>query len=301
MDLEVTASAPAKPRAGTPTLPHLYFPAVEGFGETYRRVMLNNYFSRLRAGSSLPVVAELPIDDYGVPAAGSLVFAQHGSEVRLVGEDQALLEAGRRVFDFNQMGKRVKLVHARLSQLPVENDTFDLGWNFDQLLIQPSPEAFIREMARVCKAVFICVPNARNYGQYPHFIYHKLKGGKTCAYVQPRAWMARRPIIQVLEGLGMVVVDQGLIDVPWWPGFPELPDLVRSLLGRGLRVSPHRRPPEPPATAQEEAEWQARVQRAAFIERSRLPMAARELFAHNVYVLAVKPQYRHTLQLAPAA
>ncbi len=297
MDAQAAATGPVAPPAAAGRPLHLYFPAVEGFGETYRRVMLNEFFTRLLAGSQVQRVAELPLDDYGVVGAGSLVFAQHGRQVCLVSDDQPLLDAGRRVFHLNGLAEGLATLHAPLTALPLPDDSFDLGWNFDRLLVQPSPPDFLREMARVCKAVFVCVPNARNYGQYAHYLYHRVRGDR-CAYVEPRAWMARRPVRATLEQLGLEIVEEGLIDVPWWPGFPELPDLVRSALGKPAAGSPLRQAPVPIASAAEERAWLDKVQRAGVIERSRLPDAIRQLFAHNVYVLAVKPQHR--VMLAPA-
>jgi hypothetical protein len=288
----VTAgTAPAAPPA-----PQLYFPAVEGFGETYRRVMLNEYFERLLAGTRLETVAELPLDDYGVPGAGSLVFAQAGCRVSLVSDDDTLLGAGERVFALNGLSHQLQLVHGPLAALPLADNAFDLSWNFDRLLVQPSPRDFLRDMARVSKAVFVCVPNAGNYGQYAHYVYHRLRGDR-CAYVEPRGWMARAPVRAALEAVGLQVVEHGLIDVPWWPGFPELPDLVRGWLGRPPAGSPLRQTPVPPATAEEAERWRAKVEQAGFIERSRLPEFVRQLFAHNVYVLAVKPEFGEALNL----
>jgi hypothetical protein len=281
------AEAPARP-------PYLYFPAVEGFGETYRRVMLNAYFERLLARGQVQTVAELPLDDYGVPGAGSLVFARHGCTVSLVSDDAALLSAGERVFAINDYGAQLRIVDGALTALPLPDDAFDLGWNFDRLLVQPDPAAFLGEMARVCKAVFVCVPNARNYGQYAHLVYHRLRGDR-CAYVEPREWMDRRPVRAALERAGLQVVEAGVIDAPWWPGFPELPDLARRLLGRPSAGSPLRQAPVPIETAAELERWQTKVQGASFIERSRLPEVVRQLFAHNVYVLAVKPRFRSVL------
>ena len=275
---------------------HLYFPAVEGFGETYRRVMLNQFFSDLLDRARIQTVAELPLDDYGVVGAGSVIFAQRGCHVRLVADDRSLLVDGMSVFEHNRLQRAVTLVQAPLTALPVPDNSYDLGWNFDRLLTLPSPPDFLREMARVCKAVFVCVPNAHNYGQYAHYAYHKLRGDR-CAYVEPRAWMARRPVREALQQVGMEVVKEGLIDVPWWPGFPELPDLVRRVLGKRLSDSPLRQKPVPPASVAEEQQWLNKVAGASFIERSKLPEVVRQFFAHNVYVLAVKPQFRGELGL----
>ena len=275
---------------------HLYFPAVEGFGETYRRVMLNEFFGELLDRARIQTVAELPLDDYGVVGAGSVIFAQRGCHVRLVADDRSLLVDGMSVFEHNRLQRAVTLVQAPLTALPVPDNSYDLGWNFDRLLTLPSPPDFLREMARVCKAVFVCVPNAHNYGQYAHYVYHKLRGDR-CAYVEPRAWMARQPVREALQQAGMEVVKEGLIDVPWWPGFPELPDLVRRMLGKRLSDSPLRQKPVPPASVAEEQQWLNKVAGASFIERSKLPEVVRQFFAHNVYVLAVKPQFRGELGL----
>jgi hypothetical protein len=288
--------AAADLNGGTRSHTHLYFPAVEGFGETYRRVMLNEYFGRLLDRAHIQTVAELPLDDYGVVGAGSVLFAERGCHVRLVSDDRSLLVAGMGVFEHNRLQQGVQLIQGPLTALPIPDNSFDLGWNFDRLLTVPSPPDFLREMARVCKAVYVCVPNAHNYGQYAHYVYHKLRGDR-CAYVEPRAWMARRPVRETLRQVGLEVVDEGLIDVPWWPGFPELPDLVRSLLGKRLADSPLRQKPVPPASQAEERQWLDKVARAAFIERSRWPEFVRQFFAHNVYVLAVKPAFRAALGL----
>lgn len=290
-----TLTAPATNGRAT-THAHLYFPAVEGFGETYRRVMLNEYFSQLLDRSQIKTVAELPLDDYGVVGAGSVIFALRGCQVRLVSDDRSLLVAGMQVFEHNRLQQAVSLVQGPLTDLPVPDNAYDLGWNFDRLLTLPSPEAFLSEMARVCKAVFVCVPNAHNYGQYAHYVYHRLRGDR-CAYVEPRAWMARQPVRAALQRAGLEVVDEGVIDVPWWPGFPELPDLVRRLLGKRLADSPLRQQPVPPASPAEEQQWLDKVQKSSFIERGRWPAVVKQFFAHNVYVLAVKPQFRGSLGL----
>jgi hypothetical protein len=92
------------------------------------------------------------------------------------------------------------------------------------------------------------------------------------------------PVIRALEANGMEIVRQGLIDVPWWPGFPELPALARRLLKPAA--------PDPTDLALDEPRITAlmrKAERATFIERSRAPMALRRPFAHNLYVLARHP------------
>ena len=135
--------------------------------------------------------------------------------------------------------------------------------------------------------MLVIVPNAWNYGQPGHWLYHRV-AGRPCDFVGPRRWLAVGPVAAALESHGMEIVQRGLIDVPWWPGFPELPAMVRRVLKPWA-------PPHQPDTndlsvdGPELAALLGKAERATFIERSRLPLWLRTPFAHNLYVLARHP------------
>jgi hypothetical protein len=146
----------------------------------------------------------------------------------------------------------------------------------------------------------VIVPNAYNYGQYAHYLYHRVRAS-TCDYVGPRALTRSAPVRDALKRRGMAIIDEGLIDIPWWPLFPELPNLIRGALRRAPVVfDPAQRPelnPDvvPPAAV---PELKRRIHRAAVIERSSwVPGFIKFLFAHSVYVLGCKPRFRKALGL----
>ncbi len=286
-----TPQAAARPR------PHLYYPA-EGFGAVYRRVMVNDYFSALIRRTAIRSVAELPLDSYGIVGAGSLLFTELGCEVTLVSDDRATLRRAQALMEFNQV-EGVRYLYCPLERVPVAPDTFDLTWSFDRLQATSDPAALLAELCRVSKATLVSVPNVDNYGQLPHYLYHRLTG-TTCEYVGPRGWMLHAPIREALLRGGMEIVDEGWIDVPWWPGFPELPNLVRGLLGRApVEINGEGVPEASPEVVPPAAlpQMMRRVARSALIERGRWPAVVRRLFAHNLFVLGCKPEHRRALGL----
>jgi len=278
--------------------PHLYYPA-EGFGALYRRTMLNDFFTRLIGRTSIRTVAEVPLDSYGIAGAGSLIFAQLGRRVTLVSDEESVLDRARALMSFNGVSG-IDYLSTPLSSIDAATDAFDLTWSFDRVQALCYPLTVLHEVCRISKAAMVIVPNAHNYGQHAHYLYHRL-AGTTCDFVGPRRWMRRAPIRDALCRGGMTIVDEGIIDAPWWPGFPELPNIIRSLLGRppvtlkGAGVAESS--PKVVAPADLPA-LRRKVERSAFIERGRLwPGIVKLLFAHNVYVIGCKPQHRCELGL----
>lgn len=279
---------------------HLYYPD-EGFGNVYRRVITNHFFADLVRHSNIRTVAEVPLDPYGIVGAGSLIFTQLGTQVTLISDDKQVLDRAEALMSFNSVTD-VSYLHSSIYKMSVPDDAFDFTWNFDRLQTLTDPARFLRELCRISKATMVSVPNASTYGQYPHYVYHLLTR-TTCEYVGPRAWMLRAPIRKFLQHNGMQTVKDGVIDVPWWPGFPELPNLARRLIGRPPvevqvldgevpEVNPHYVPSSGLSALRR------KVKRSAFIELGRFsPTFLKVLFAHNVYVIGCKPRYREELGL----
>jgi len=262
--------------------PELYFPQ-EGFGALYRRRVLNELLVRLVDEVGAETVAEVPLDEYGVAGAGSLIFGVLGCETTLVSSSEGLLERAARTWR-ERIAAEPRLLCVRPCDLPDPKATFDLSWSFDRLQAEPAREEVLAQQARVSRHVLIIVPNAWNYGQPWHWLYHKVCRSR-CDFVGPRRWLALRPVAQALEANGMEIMRRGLIDVPWWPGFPEAPALARRLM------RPWAAPPKPDLTnlgvdADQITALLRKAERATFIERSRVPQPLRALFAHNLYVLA---------------
>jgi hypothetical protein len=279
-------------------LVHYYYPA-EGFGNLYRRVITNDYFTNLIRRTKIRNVAEIPLDSYGIVGAGSLIFTQLGCQVTLVSHRENVLERAQTLMNFNGISG-VRFLHSQYESISIPDNYFDLTWNFDRLQTLPDPVGVLREISRISKAIFVSVPNAHNYGQYAHWVYHQIKG-TNCEYVGPRKWMLRGLVRETLMNLGMEIIEEGVIDVPWWPGFPEFPNLVRGLLGRAqVAIDEEGIPEKNPVyvSPKEVPLLRQKVERAAFIEKGRrIPSLVKLMFAHNLYVFGCKPQYRQDLGL----
>ena len=277
---------------------HLYYPA-EGFGCLYHRTMLNDFFTNLIGGSKIHSVAEAPLDSYGMVGAGSLVFTQLGRKLTLVSHDKALLDRGCALIEFNAI-PNVSYLHSPLDNIPVAADTFDFSWSYERIQAVPNPLAVVDELCRVSKAVMVVVPNKYNYGQYAHYLYHRVSG-TTCDYVGPNPLMRPGPIREMFQQRGLVILKEGMIDVPWWPLFPELPNLVRRLFrGTAVTIDPRKSPEVNPqvVSLSDVSRLRQRVEKAAIIERSPwVPRLITLLFAHSAYVIGCKPRYRAQLGL----
>lgn len=277
---------------------YLYYP-VEGFGCLYHRTMLNDFFTKFIGESKINSVAEAPLDSYGMVGAGSLVFTQLGRKLTLISQNKGLLARGSSLFEFNAIPD-ITCLHSALDHIPVAADAFDFSWSYERIQAVPNASAVVDELCRVSKAVMIVVPNKYNYGQYAHYFYHRVSG-TTCDYVGPNTLMRPKPIREMLQRRGLVILREGMIDIPWWPLFPELPNLVRRLLGRKVViVDPAEKPEVNPRVVPptEIPELRRRVQRAAIIEHSSLlPQFLKLLFAHSMYVIGCKPRYRSQLGL----
>ena len=270
---------------------YLYYPD-EGFGTIYRRVMLNDFFTKLLDQAKIQTVAEIPVDPYGIIGAGSLIFTRMGATVTLISEDMNVLRRARALMEFN-CASEVCYLQSLVYRIPVPDNRFDFTWNFDVLLTLTDQKKFLRELCRVSKATLVVIPNACSYGQYLHHIYHLITN-TTCMHAGPRSWMKTAPN-------GMTIIAEGIIDVPWWPSFPELPNMVRRLLGHSpVGVDGHGIPEANPRVVQPEElpSMYSAVARSAFIERGCLwPRPVKQVFAHNLYVMGCKPEHRQALGL----
>lgn len=280
-----------------PTPIHLYYPD-EGLGALYRRTMLNEYFANLIRRTNIHTVAEVPVDSHGIIGAGSLIFADLGCDVTLISDDREVLTRAQALMDFNNV-QGIRYLHSPLDHISAEGNAFDLAWNFDGLLPVPDQAQLLREMSRIAKSAYVVVPFAYSYGQLMHYVYHSLTR-TSCDVSGPRHWMHKQPIQHVLGEENMVMLDDGFIDVPWWPSFPELPNMVRGLLGRAPVQVPEGGIPEANpnyVTPEDLPEMKDKVERSAFVERGKWPGLVRRFFAHNLYVFGCKPEYRHALGL----
>ena len=261
----------------------------EGLGLVYERVVLNEYLEGLVHRYGIRQVLEAPIYGMaGVTGINSVVLAQLGCHVVLVDDNHERLQAVERIWKELGLSARVVLSPA-MRALPFPSRSFDLAWQWAGLWYLFSPSALLRELCRVSRRlVFIAMPNPRQPGYLlrKHFLQREF-----FEHVDER-WTDLSRVEAVLTSQGFRTIERGVMDVPPWPD-TVMP--AAELLSRlGLRWACLQR-----RFSGDSWRWSTMdyyrgkrpdlprsVRRYMWLERSRLPLWLKRLWAHHNYVLA---------------
>jgi len=266
----------------TDSRPQLYDFA-EGLGSIYGRYVRKHLCQRLIAGHCVRTVLEVPCNAesyFASPGTQSVVFAEEDCEVTLLHPEKEIVTKTR---DFwNALGLRDTLVlhHTDLYHLPFKDDQFDLVWDFDYIPLFDDPGRFIAEMTRVSSnLIMIIVPNSKNIGYPLHSLLNILK--RRQSLWGSRKWMTIKPVKQVLQSLGMEIIESGLVDMPPWPGFDAL-----NVIGQFVR----RNTVEARKDQRTDEEVEQMLSKLTFIEYAPLPEVLKTPFAHQRYIIGQQPR-----------
>lgn len=252
----------------------------EGFGSVYGRYVRKRFSLRLLEDYDIRTVLEAPCNAesyFASPGTQSVVFGQAGCEVALLHHDQEVVEKTREAWSALGLNGFTCEQHEDYQELPYEDASFDLVWNFDALPLMAGPAKCAAEMVRVARlAVLVIVPNRANVGYPVHALKTLLT--RTPSPWGSARWMAAGPVKRALEEAGAQVVDTGVIDIPPWPGFDAM-----GVLGRAIRKK--RIDQAPPGSDQE---VERMLQKFTPLEYGRLPRLLKLPMAHQLYVLAEK-------------
>ncbi|MDH7485204.1 MAG: methyltransferase domain-containing protein [Anaerolineae bacterium] len=265
----------------------------EGLGLVYERFVLNDFLLALRAKHSIQTVLEAPLFGMaGVSGINSVALAQAGCEVTLV-DDNAERAAGvRRIWDELGLDAAVLEVEpADWGNLPFDDDSFDLAWDWAALWYLPDAGALLRELARTSRhLVFVAMPNRRQVG----YFLRKYVLDRDFFQAVDERWVDMGRIRRELEDVGLRIVEQGVLDVPPWPDTVMPAGEVLKRLGlRSKKL-------EQQFTGDswqwstmayylgQQPELYERVMRYAWLDRARLPWRLKALWAHHRYLLAGK-------------
>jgi ubiquinone/menaquinone biosynthesis C-methylase UbiE len=261
--------------------PRLYDFA-EGFGSVYGRYVRKRLSQRLIRQYGIRSVLEAPCNAesyFASPGTQSVVFAQAGCQVTILHPDREIVDKTRDFWERLGLRDTPVIHHADLYHLPFPDNQFDLVWNFDYVPLFDDPPRFIAEMARVSRdLVMVIVPNRANIGYPLHALENKLSG-KTSLWGSS-AWMAMRPVEQVMRRLGLDVVEHGLVDSPPWPGFDALAPLGKLVRRNTVQ--------KPGADERTDADVEQMLKKFTFVEDGPLPTPVKALFTHQLYVVGRK-------------
>ena len=271
----------------------------EGLGLVYERFVLNDFLLALRQEHGIESVLEAPLFGMaGVSGINSVAFAQAGADVTLVDEHAERLAAVDRIWSELDLPARF-VHHTDWGQLPFPDDAFDLTWNWAALwhLSDRSPhgaqrpEALLRELVRVARrVVFVAMPNRVQVG----YLLRKYVLERDFVDYVDEQWADIGRVRRTLEGAGLRIVRQGVLDVPPWPDTVMPASEVLERLGIRSRKLEGQFSGDSWQWSTmayylgQQPELYERVMRYAWLDRAPIPWRIKAVWAHHRYVVGLK-------------
>ncbi len=263
----------------------------EGLGLVYERFVLNDFLADLAQRHHVQSVLEAPLYGMaGVSGINDVVFARTGIPVTAVDDTPARLDGVRRIWqdDLRLPIDLVEIAPNQWSRLPFPDAHFDLAWQWAGLWYIQDPAGLLRELARTSRnLVFVAMPNNIQVGYW----LRKLVIDREFFRTHDESWTDIGRIRRILEGAGVEIIDQGVLDVPPWPDtVMPAADVLKRLgvrsaaledrfTGDGWRWSTMA------YYLGEEPDLYDRVMRYAWLDHAPLPWQLKTIWAHHRYLL----------------
>jgi hypothetical protein len=263
----------------------------EGLGLVYERFVLNDFLLRLKGRYGFANVIEAPLYGMaGVSGINSVALARIKTPVTLVDDNAERLAGVHRIWD--ELGLPAKFASVDdWSKLPFEDNSFEFAWNWAAIWHLKDPAALLRDLVRVSnKLVFVAVPNPVQVG------YQVRKHIVEPEFVKEidERWTDIALVRRTLEGLGVRILDQGVLDTPPWPDtvMPASQLLAKvgirskklqgKFQGEGWRWSTM------DYYLDRDPALHPRVMKYDRLERWRLPWRIKQIWSHHRWVLGKK-------------
>lgn len=186
----------------------------EGLGLVYERFVLNDFLLNLKGRYGFANVIEAPLFGMaGVSGINSVALARIKTPVTLVDDNAERLAGVQRIWGELGLPAHFSQV-ADWSRLPFPDNSFEFAWNWAAIWRLKDPAALLSELVRVSnKLVFVAVPNPVQVG------YQVRKHIVEPEFVQEvdERWTNIGMIRRTLEGMGVAILEQGVLDTPPWP------------------------------------------------------------------------------------
>jgi len=204
----------------------------EGLGTTYERFILHRYFERLV--KSYPVQSVLEVPSFGmtgVSGINSLWWGYKGVPTTVVDTDEERVEKSKNVWKKLQYSADFRVVD-NIHQLPFDDKSFDLSWNFAALWFVQDMARFVAELSRVTRnVIFICVPNTAGLGFKLRSFFNK---DEVSGFFPKQIWP--KSFDPEFEQAGWKLIDRGYLDIPPWPDIAMKKEDMLRKAGLGFLV-----------------------------------------------------------------
>lgn len=234
----------------------------EGWGAVYERIMLGRLLGDLRKKYKIKSVLE-----YGAQITkgyDNLVFL---SDCSVAITDQKIAQIQ------GQWRFKQKPAFLKIDKI---GEKYDLVWNF--ALTQINPDLIKGMKEKSSRFVLIFTPNFLNYGTPIHLFLHLL-AQTPCSHPERGSVKLRTlwGLKQFFLSKNLKIVEAGMVDIPFWPDFAFSLVEIGEIFGKKARRT---RMTQQPAKV-----LYQKLEKATFIEKSRLPKIIKILFAHHIFVL----------------
>ena len=271
----------------------------EGLGLVYERFVLNDFLLALRGEYGFESVLEAPLFGMaGVSGINSVALAQVGAEVTLVDDHAERLAAVERIW--GELALPARFVHhTAWERLPFADEAFDMVWNWAALWHLPdgspegarTPESLLRELVRVSRrVVFVAMPNRAQVG----YLMRKYLLERDFVDYVDETWADIGRVRHVLQGAGLRIVREGVLDVPPWPDTVMPASEVLKRLGikskklEGQFSGDSWQWSTMSYYLGQQPDLYDRVMRYAWLDRAPIPWRIKAVWAHHRYVVGVK-------------
>lgn len=253
---------------------------IEGKGVDYERFALNKLFNKFVKTYGIKRVLEIPAKgEKAMPSLYSIAFGAAGCEVDLVNAEEKSKRA------WQELGLTAGYHNCDDPvNTGLEDETYDLVWNFMYLARQEKKEALLKEMVRLSRRYILFVAvNRYNPGFFSHRLVHRIFhvpwNHGDAIFLNPFY------VSRYFRNNGLKIIKVGIVDAP---PFPD------SLGIRDMKL--HRK-----ATNLNKIDWESRT--IQWMKKGRyplwlkffylfeilpLPFRFKLVYAHLFYVLAGK-------------
>ena len=260
----------------------------EGLGVVYERFVLNDYLDQLVDTHRIQTVLEAPLYGMaGVSGINSVRLAERGCDVTLVGNNRDRMEGVRNIWErLNLPANFVRQPDFR--QLPFADNSFDLTWEWAGLWYLPDAEQLLKELVRVSrKLVLVAMPNNIQVG----YLLRKYVIDRDFFETIDERWVDINRIKNILAEAGVLVIDEGVLDVPPWPDTVMPAAEVLKRLGVNSKKLNDQFTGEGWTWSTmayylgEQPELRDRVMKYAWFDHAPIPWQLKTIWAHHRYVL----------------
>lgn len=263
----------------------------EGLGLVYERFVLNDFLEDLRRRYDVHSLLEAPLYGMaGVSGINSYTLAGAGVEVTLVDDVPERIAGVERIWrqDLRQKANLVLVDPHRWGQLPFAARSFDLTWCWAALWYIRNPAGLLRELVRTSRdLIFVAMPNNIQVGYW----MRKLVIDQDFFANHDESWTDIGRIRRLLEGAGVQIVDEGVLDVPPWPDTVMPATEVLQRLGIRNQALSNRFSGEGWRWSTmayymgEEPDLRDRVMGYAVLDQAPLPWQLKAIWAHHRYLV----------------